>query len=387
MRIANLKVYQIYGGGIHPVLVELETDEGISGFGEASVAYGVGSKAVAGMLADIAPLIIGSDARYPRNVWHRIYDNTFWTKGGGAMIFSAMSAVDQALWDIKGKALSVPVSELLGADFTEKVSVYANGWNHSYDDAEEWAKAAERPLKEGYTKLKSYPFARYQEGGTLIHVQRRALSDAEFQRACDRTRNLRKVVGDDIELMFDLSGGLSNDQLIRFFNLCQELDIVWMEEPLDAFNVAGYKALAGRWNMPVVAGERVYTRNGFKSLLDTGCVDVIMPDVGNCGGIWELVQIAGMAEAYNVRVSPHNCASTLCTKASIQAWAGCANAMALEIYPYFCEAEGYVQVLNNPAEEQIKNGELYLTDEPGLGADVNMENIAPFKTFDYLAKA
>ncbi|WP_319405758.1 mandelate racemase/muconate lactonizing enzyme family protein [uncultured Desulfosarcina sp.] len=383
MRITNLKVYQIHGAGMHPVLVELNTDDGISGFGEAAVAYGLGAKATAGMLTDIAPLIIGSDARYPRNVWHRVYDNSFWTKGGGAIVFSALSAIDQALWDIKGKAMGVSVSELLGANFTGTVSVYANGWNHNHDDALEWAKAAERPLKDGYTKLKSYPFATKQEGGTLVHVQRRALLDAEFKRACERTRNLRKVVGDGVELMFDLSGGLSSDQLIRFLELCQEVNIVWIEEPLDAFNMSGYKALAGRWNMPIATGERVYTRHAFKTLLDTNGVDVIMPDVGNCGGIWELVQIAGMAEAYNVRVSPHNCASALCTKASIQAWAACSNAMALEIYPYFSDANDYVHVLKNPAEEEISKGELRLTDEPGLGAEVNMENIAPFKSFEY----
>ena len=159
---------------------------------------------------------------------------------------------------------------------------------------------------------------------------------------------------------------------------------MWVEEPLDAFNLTGLKNLAGRYKFPIAAGERVYTRNGFRNLLDTGAVDVVMPDVGNCGGIFELVQIAAMAEAYNARVSPHNCASTLCTAASLQVWASCANAMPLEIYPYLPEPQGYDQVLKNAPEDRIRNGQLEVTRDPGLGAIVDTERLARYCCFDYL---
>lgn len=383
LTVSNFRIFNIRSGPQRPVIVELTTSDGIVGYGEAAVAYGLGADAAVGMLKDMAPSVVGADARYPRHVWHEIYDNSFWTKGGGAVVFAALSAIDQALWDIKAKALGIPVHEFFGANFSSTIEVYANGWSTRHDDVVGWANSAERPISEGYRMLKCYPLASYQKGRTLRHVQRRQLDDGTFKRAVDRVRTLRKVVGPDIGLMFDLSGGLNNDQLIRFMDVCAELDLIWVEEPLDAFNFQGLRHLAGRWSVPIAAGERIYTRSGFRNLLETGGVDIAMPDVGNCGGIFEFVQIAAMAEAHNVRVSAHNCASSLCTAASIQAIAASAMAMPLETYPYYSEANDYVQVLKNPPDKTVVNGRLAVPTAPGLGADVDVDAIAPFRCFDY----
>ena len=387
MRVTNIRAYRIPTGGVRPVLVEISTDEGITGWGEAAVAYGLGAAGASGMIADYAQRVIGADPLYPRHVYHAIYDNSFWTKGGGAIAFAAISAIDQALWDIKGKAAGKPVYEFFGAAFEMTAPVYANGWNYHCNDATQWAKAAERPLKDGYRMLKSYPFATQQPGRTLTHVQRRALSTEEFQRAIDRVSLLKDVVGNQAELLIDLSGGVNNDQLFRFLDVCQELNVSWVEEPLDAFNIGGLKNLAGRYRFPIAAGERVYTRGGFRNLLETGAIDVVMPDVGNCGGVFELIQIAAMAEAYNARISPHNCASALCTAATLQVWAACANAMHLEIYPYLPESQGYVQVLKNPPEERIRDGLLKVGTDPGLGAEVDAERLKPYCCYDYKSSA
>lgn len=384
LTIENMRVFNVRGGGLHPVIVELRTKDGITGYGEAAVAYGLGANATSGMLSDLAPKVVGADATYPRHVWHEIYDNSFWTKGGGAVVFAALSAIDQALWDIKAKSLGVPVYELFGAKFEGSIDVYANGWSTKHDDVIEWAQSAERPLADGYRILKCYPLASEEKGSTLRHVQRRHLSDAAYKRAVDRVRTLRKVVGPDIGLMLDLSGGLNNDQLIRFMDVCAELDLIWVEEPLDPFNLQGLRDLSGRWPIPIAAGERIYTRNGFRNLLDTKGVDIIMPDIGNCGGMFEFVQIAAMAEAYNVRVSPHNCASSLCTAASLQAVAASAMSMPLETYPYFSDANDYVQVLKNPPEKTAVNGRLSVPTTPGLGAEIDLEAVAPYRVFDYL---
>lgn len=387
MRVTNVRAYRIPTGGVRPVLVEVITDEGLVGWGEAAVAYGLGARGAAGMIADYSPKVIGADPAFPRHVYHEIYDNSFWTKGGGAIAFAAVSAIDQALWDIKARSLNVPVYELFGGAFSKKAQVYANGWNYHCNDALEWARAAERPLKDGYRMLKSYPFATQLPGRTLTHVQRRALSPEEFTRAVERVRLLKDVVGDQAELLIDLSGGINNDQLLRFLDVCEELKVSWVEEPLDAFNLTGLRNLAGRYRFPIAAGERVYTRNGFRNLLDTGAIDVVMPDVGNCGGVFELIQIAAMAEAFNARVSPHNCASALCTAASLQVWAACANAMPLEIYPYLPESQGYVQVLKNAPEDRISDGFLDVTPDIGMGAVVDAEKLKPYRVFDYLEDA
>ena len=157
LTIENLRVFTVRGGGLHPVIVELTTSDGITGYGEAAVAYGLGAKAAAGMIADFAPSVIGSDATFPRHVWQEIYDNSFWTKGGGAIVFAAVSAIDQAMWDIKAKALGVPVYELFGAKFEDTVEVYANGWSTKHDDVMGWANAAERPLKDGFRPAEMLP--------------------------------------------------------------------------------------------------------------------------------------------------------------------------------------------------------------------------------------
>lgn len=385
--IENMRVFNIRGGGLHPVILELRTKDGIVGYGEAAVAYGLGANAVAGMLADLSPRVIGADSTYPRTLWQEIYDNSFWTKGGGAIAFAALSAIDQALWDIKAKALSVPIYELFGAKFESTIEVYANGWSTLHDDVTGWANSAERPLKDGFRILKCYPLASQEQGATLRHVQRRQLDDVAFRRAIDRVKTLRKVVGPDIGLMFDLSGGLNNDQLIRFMDVCVGLDVIWVEEPLDPFNFQGLRNLAGRWSIPIAAGERIYTRSGFRNLLDTGGIDIVMPDVGNCGGVFELVQIAAMAETYNARLSIHNCASSLLTAASMQVAAASAMAMPLETYPYYSEKNNYVQVLKNPPEKSIVNGKIELSTMPGLGAEVDLDAIEPFGSFDYLRDA
>ncbi len=385
LTIHNLRVFRVSSGPLHPVLVELTTADGITGYGEAAVAYGLGAHAAAGMLVDFAPKVVGTNAAYPRHVWQEIYDNSFWTKGGGAVVFAALSAVDQALWDIKGKALGVPVHELFGARFTDAVECYANGWSTKHNDVSSWANAAERPLKDGFRKLKCYPFATRQDGGTLRHVQRRQLDDNDFRRAVDRVRTLRKVVGPETGLMLDLSGGLNNDQLIRFMDVCTELDLIWVEEPLDAFDLGGLRAMAKRWPVPVAAGERIYTRRGFRNLLDTGGVDIVMPDVGNCGGVFEAVHIAAMAEAHNVRMSLHNCASSLLTAASLQVAAASAMAMPLEIYPYYPDSNDYVQVLRNPPEQAIRGGRVEIPQAPGLGAEIDLAAIERFCCFDYRA--
>lgn len=383
MKISNVRIYRIEGGGLRPVLVEIETDEGISGFGEAGVAYGYGAPAVAGMIEDMALRLAGRNPLEIRRIWQDLYDHSFWAKGGSAIAFAAISAIELALWDIKGKAAGLPVHELLGGAMRTNVKLYANGWNHEYDDVVNWAKAAARPLADGYRALKAYPFAYELPDGTFRHVSARMLDDGRFRQAIERVKALRAETGPDIELMLDLSGGLCDDQLLRFLDVCRDLDISWIEEPVDPVNLAGLRRISEKSNIPIALGERVYGRGGFRNVLDTGAVSIIMPDIANCGGILEAVQIAGMAETYNVRVSPHNCASSLCTAASLSLCAAIPNAMNLETYPYFSDSNTYVQVLENPPEEAIgRDGRLKTNSAPGFGAVINRKSIARWLSFE-----
>lgn len=371
MRIVDIRIHAFEGAGMRPVVVELMTSDGLSGYGEAGVAYGCGASAAIGMIRDMAPMIVGRDASRIRALWQDLHDHSFWTKAGGTISFAALSAVEIALWDIAGKAAGRPVADLFGGRLHETIPVYANGWNHRFDDVTGWARAAERPLADGYTALKAYPFAHELADGSFRHPSRRTLDDALFRRALDRVRELRRVVGPNVTLMLDLSGGLVRDQLGRFLDACADLDIAWIEEPVAPTDLPGLRFVAERTRIPIAVGERIHGRAGFASALDTGCVDIVMPDVATCGGLFEGIAIVAMAETRNARVSPHNCAGPVCGAASLALAAAVTAPMALEIYPYFAEAEDWPHLVENPIEDRIRGGTITVSDDPGLGLIVD----------------
>jgi galactonate dehydratase len=171
--------------------LEILTDEGVTGIGEAAIAYGVGGTACAGMVKDLAARIVGRDPSRIEELWSELYDHSFWAKGGGAIVFAGISAIEQALWDIKGKALGVPVYELLGGRMRDTVPVYANGWYGAATTPAELAKAAERPLRDGYKALKCYPLAIW-DGGGLRHVTHRQVDRGFANLAFEKVKMLRE---------------------------------------------------------------------------------------------------------------------------------------------------------------------------------------------------
>ncbi len=371
MKVETVNIYLVTTGKLHPVVVELVTDEGISGIGEAAIAYGLGGTAAAGMIKDLGErLILGRDPARIEALWSEMYDHSFWAKGGGAIVFAGISAIEQALWDIKGKALGVPVHELLGGRMRDKVRVYANGWYGAARTPAQLAEAAERPLRDGYRALKCYPLASLDENG-LRHVSGRSVDRDFANLAFEKIKALRSAVGSDVEIMLDLSGGLTTAETIRLCRRFEELDIAWIEEPADPFDVGALTSIADQVKIPIAVGERIYTRHGFRRIFEPQAVDIVQPDVGNTGGIMEVKKIAAMAEAYNMRVAPHNCGSALSTAASLQVSACIANFMTLEIYPYFPERPGYVQLLDDPPEARIKDGFLDVPETAGLGATLS----------------
>src|SRR5439155_16540444 len=152
VKITAAIIYVVRIDGRHPIIVELETDAGITGLGEAAIAYGIGETAAAGMIKDLADaIVLGQDPFRIESVWSDMYDHSFWAKRGGPIVFAGISAIEQALWDIKGKALGVPVYELLGGKCRDRVRVYANGWSFRASTPDEFARAAERVLRDGYS--------------------------------------------------------------------------------------------------------------------------------------------------------------------------------------------------------------------------------------------
>ena len=227
------------------MIVELVTDEGVTGIGEAAIAYGIGGTAAAGMVKDLAErMIVGRDPSRIEALWSEMYDHSFWAKGGGAIVFAGISAIEQALWDIKGKALGVPVYELLGGRMRDKVRVYANGWYGAARTPGELAQAAERPLRDGYNALKCYPLA---ELGRRRPAPRHASAGRPRLRRTSPSRRSRRCAtrsGRRSRSCSTSRGGLTTDETIRLCRRFEELDIAWIEEPADPFDVGALKKIA-----------------------------------------------------------------------------------------------------------------------------------------------
>jgi galactonate dehydratase len=378
LRVSRANVYLVRAGNLHPVIVELVLDDGLSGIGEAAIAYGVGGTAAAGMLKDLAErFIVGADPSSIEALWAEMYDQSFWAKGGGAIVFAAMSAIEQALWDIKGKQRGLPIHELLGGRKHDRLRVYANGWYGASNTPADLARATERPLRGGYTALKFYPFGLMTDKG-MRHVANRTIDRDFFELAVEKVKAVRDAVGPRIEIMIDVSGGIELEEMVRFCERVEPFDLTWIEEPADPFDEQGLLEISRRTSIPISVGERLYTRHGFRRVLDPCAAKILQPDVGTCGGFIEAVAIGAMAASKDARIAPHNCGSMLSTAASVQLGASLPNFMMQEIYPYFPERPGYVQVLDTNPEAGITDGFIDVPTAPGLGVALHRGRLEPF---------
>jgi len=379
IKITGVNIYQVSVGGRYPVIAEILTDSGISGIGEAAVAYGTGATAAAAMIKELAETFLpGKDPFNIEALWSEMYDHTFWAKGGGTIIFAGISAIEQALWDIKGKALNVPVYELLGGKVRDKIRVYANGWGFRASTPEEYASAAKKVINDGYTALKMYPLSTSlkDEHGHIRHVSNRSITSEAEELAIARVKAVREEIGPKIDLMLDMSAELTPDAIIRIAQKVEDQNILFLEEPVDPFDPEGIKMVSDKINIPVAVGERLYTRYGFRRILELRAAAILQPDIGVAGGIMEVKKIAAMAEAFNMRVQPHNCASPVSTAAAIQLDASIPNFLIQELYPY--RIPEHFQIVDHAPELDVKDGYLPVSDRPGLGVELVQEKVKPF---------
>jgi galactonate dehydratase len=380
MKITGAEIYIARIDGRHPVIVRLATDAGITGLGEAAIAYGLGATAAAGMIEDLFDGIVrGRDPFRIEALWSEMYDHSFWAKGGGPIVFAGISAIEQALWDIKGKALGVPVYELIGGKCRDAVRVYANGWSFRARSADEFARSAEKVVRDGYTALKMYPLANpyggANEHGQIRHVAQRSIDRDAAELAVARVKAVRQAIGPKIDLMLDMSGELTTDAIIELGRRFEQYDILFFEEPVDPFDPEGMRRVADAVRMPIAAGERLYTRYGFRRLLELRAIAVAQPDVGNAGGILETKKIAAMAEAFNMRVQPHLCAGPVLTAATLQLDATLTNLLIQELYPY--RVPEHFAIVDRAPELEVKASHMPIPDRPGLGVELVEDRVRP----------
>jgi galactonate dehydratase len=285
--------------------------------------------------------------------------------------WSAQSALEQALWDIVGKACGQPVYNLLGGPCRDRIRVYANGWSDGAKSPDEHARAASKVISRGFTALKFDPFS----NPWRTHIGR-----AEEELAVQRVRAVREAVGPTVEILVEVHRRLAPNEAIRMAARLEQFEPFWYEEPIDAEDVAGLAEVRQRISLPVVTGEALYSKNQFADVFARRAADILNPDVCNCGGILALKEIAAMAEPFHVTVAPHNYNSTTLGLAStLQVSACIPNFLITEYFVNF-EARGR-ELARGPAFE-VSNSYIPLPTAPGLGIELDESALARYPLKD-----
>ena len=363
----------------HPVVARVNTDEGISGYGEAGVAYGSAGNGALGQVQDFAKLVIGWDPMKIEAIWDHLYRDTFWGQGGGTVIFSAISAIDIALWDIKGKALNVPVYQLLGGKTHSKLRAYASqiqfGWDrqdHLLGKPAEYAEAARKAVAEGYDAVKVDPFQIDQNGRAGVR-NFGLLTYDNLKLYRDRLAAIREAVGPKVDIILECHTGVDVNSAIQFGRMIEDLNIYYMEETCVPLNPPLTKKVKEKVNIPLAGGERIYARFGYRPFFEDRSLDVIQPDLCNCGGLSEGKKICDMAHTYEVAVQCHICGSPIATAAALQLEAVIPNFLIHEHHEVFLDDFNREFCLY---DYQPVNGYFDIPDKPGIGQELTKETMA-----------
>lgn len=380
MKISRVIIHDVnYGADSHTnwqiAIVRIETDEGIYGCGEIGLAYGTGAAAGIHMARSLAErYLIGRDPFQIESIWDDMFRRTFWGQGGGPIIYGAMSAIDNALWDIKGKALGAPAFELMGGRMRDDIRLYANGWFVGLNTPEEWAEGALKVVADGYTGLKFDPFGQTPDGRWWY--PRRHIDRDWALLAVRRVEAVRAAIGDDIDIMLDIHGNLGTTDAIIYGRMLEASRPFFYEEPVDPLNVECMKKVSENVKIPIAGGERLYLRYQFRPFLEQHAIDIIQPDLGLCGGLTEARKIASYAETYNVHVQPHNCGGPVATAACVQLDAAIPNFIVMEWFPYFTDDR--YSIVTDPLEPRQRHGRYQIPDRPGLGVELNDDYLRRF---------
>jgi galactonate dehydratase len=346
--------------------IEIKTDEGISGFGESTNWTAGGSFITANAILSMRELLIGEDPSDIERLWQKIY-RAYTYLGSRGLPTTALSGIDIALWDIKGKVAELPVYQLLGGSFRNDVELYANAWFTGCKTPEEYAAAAERTIAAGYSAIKLDPFlekafANFSDGGQI--------SAEGEELAYDIVGAVRDAVGPKIEILIDAHGNFNVPTAIRLANnLFDRSNIGWFEEPVPPEGIDALKVVRENTRAPICVGERLFTRWDFLPVLSSGLADYLMPDVVWTGGISELKKISTMAEPYFVPISPHNANGSLQIVAGIHVMMTVPNFYRLEHCVSFIPT--YNSFLKDPID--FDGGRASISGKPGLGHDLDME--------------
>lgn len=375
MKVTGLRLVDVAASHRgHWIFVLIDTDAGITGVGEASQSGNDGMVQFA--LKQMGEHLEGQDPTQPEVLWERI-------AAGGGDVFSgksgrvgatALSAIDQALWDIAGKAMDVPVWRLLGGRHRQRVRCYANLNRGTKDRSPEgFARQAAAAVAAGFRAVKCTPFDEVRGG-----MADRDGVFAALDIGVERLRAAREAIGGDVELLVDCHCRFDVPLAQRLVERVKPLDLYWLEEALPRDQIEANAELTRTAGIPTAGGESFFGRSGFREYLRHRAVHIIMPDVKHAGGITELRRIAHVAQLEQIAVAPHNPAGPVSTMATVQAAATIPNFLILEWA--FGEVPWRGDLVR-PAES-VDDGCLTVPDTPGLGIELDLDVAAAHAELD-----
>ena len=375
LKITDIKCGFIRGG--HGLFVKIYSNQDIVGHGE-------GVDAVPGTYHLVKMMGERLKGKSPLNV-HRLFEDLrrrgFFEGAQAGMYVSVLTAVETALWDLAGKALGLPVYQLLGGKFRDKIRVYMDTALYQDDlpSPGDFANSAKEAVDMGFTAVK-FDLDQSKDPNKYDTYNWTA-SPAELQRMYDQMAAAREAVGPNIDICADMHGRYDTTTGERVAKMLEPLNLMWLEEPIPAENVEAYKKITESTSTPICAGENHYLAYGFRPLLEAGAVDVIMPDLQKAGGLGEAQRIANLANLYYVPFSPHMVASYLGAMASCHVCASVPNFMILEWQIYFHKNPMFKEIVTYE-EPMVVDGFIPLSEKPGIGVEINEDAMRKYAVKD-----
>jgi galactonate dehydratase len=360
MKVTGIKTYICNAYRTNWVFIKVMTDSGIYGVGEATLE--TRELTVEQAVRELERYLVGKDPHNIEAFWHDNYRDAYWR--GGPVLMSALSGVEMALWDIKGKDLGVPVYQLLGGKVRESVPCYANGWFAPAKTPDEFAAKAKIAIQQGFKALKWDPF-----GSAYLEIDRKQLN-----QAIKCVGAVYDAIKDEAEIIIEGHGRFDIPTAVKIGNALSDFEILFFEEPIPPQNLEGLAEVKSRIKIPVAAGERLYNRWEFRSLFELKAVDFVQPDVSHAGGIMELKKIAAIAESYHIPFCPHNPSGPVANAATLQLAACVPNFYIHETMSSDVPWRSDIST----EEVYFEEGKMLISDKPGLGIDINEDAIRKY---------
>ena len=364
MKITQMDVYTVDAGWRNWIFVVLSTDNGYVGAGEATTVYNECLTLAA--LEDLREIVIGSDPRRIEAFWARMTKSLYWYYAH-VILYSAVAAIDHAMWDILGKWLETPCYRLMGGAVRDSARLYANTWFLGARTPGEYAQRAAATVAAGWDALKWDPFP----GSYMM------LSTGEVDAAVENVRAVRDAVGPEVDLLIETHGRLNVESAVRAGRALEEFRPFLYEEPVLPHNPAVLRQVKEQVHIPIAGGERTAGRWGILPFLQNGSMDIIQPDMTQAGGLSEVKKIATLAGLYGVQIAPHCPRGPVAVAAGVQMAACTPNFLILEYATDMGGIPWRQDLITEP--EQIVNGRMPLPNKPGLGVELNVKALEKHK--------